>query len=142
MADHRFPFQPLAELVAARMDGVFCAVKGCPECSVNGSSHVTAGKVARYLGFHESAPERWIPKGLTDSAAERACLELGICPEEVPGWDWYGSAELDDEWLTAWDEGRVGPDGEIRPYGPFLSEVADQVPAGECVQGTLFELAE
>lgn len=141
MTARRFPYEPLARIVAVRMGLVYCpGRKGCPGCAAGGD-HAGPPAVGRYLGFHESAPRRWVTAGIPEESAERAAHELGLDPALVPGWDWYGEVDLDDEWLAAWDEGRVGPDGEIRPYGPHLSEVDAELGGEHFEQGSLFELA-
>lgn len=105
----RFPYQPLAQLGAAALGLPYCrgsVLDGagrrvvCPGCLAQ--EHAGPAALARWMGVSDSATLRWIDLGIPEDTADRVCAHVGLHPDLVPGWDWYGEidATFDDPWIT------------------------------------------
>lgn len=100
----RFPYEPLARLGAAAIGLPYCeGRRNCTGCGQG--DHAGPAAIARWLGVSDSATLRWIGPGIPERTADRVCAHVGLHPNEVPGWDWYGDIDVtfDDDWIAQGD---------------------------------------
>lgn len=81
----RWPFEPLRRLMWARSGLPAHDVHGC-QCAARGPGFCfSAATVADELGVTTRTVQRWQNVGLSDTAADRAAVTLGLTPHLVWG---------------------------------------------------------